>query len=357
MKICTLYNPKGGVAKTTTIFNLGYALAEKGKRVLFVDADPQCNLTELFLHSQTVESVYKSGQLPGTSVWEALAPRINAKRTNIDVDSIELINSPHSDDIFLFKGDVNLYSAEGELLQAFTQSFINNIHYKLTYVSFYDMLKRLGTRMNADYILIDLSPSAGALTRTSFLASDCFFIPIKPDIFSLQTLKVLASIFDGWILDHRKFYNDFYSLGLPIADGRPFFLGTIVQTFDNKERRNSQYINLSNEIIDNLKTNLVPVLEKYSTNERDLLAVCKKYGNYAAAYIPDFGSLRSVMLEKSKPIFNITQPDTEILLDDGVGFRGIVWENTKSIISSTKGIFYDLAERLMSMEEMLGEEK
>jgi hypothetical protein len=44
-RIISLFNHKGGVSKTTTTFNLGWALAEQEKRVLIVDGDPQCNLT------------------------------------------------------------------------------------------------------------------------------------------------------------------------------------------------------------------------------------------------------------------------------------------------------------------------
>src|SRR5579862_1837927 len=43
--IVSLFNHKGGVSKTTTAFNLGWAMAERGKRILIVDGDPQCNLT------------------------------------------------------------------------------------------------------------------------------------------------------------------------------------------------------------------------------------------------------------------------------------------------------------------------
>ena len=50
MEIITLFNNKGGVSKTTTTFNIAWKLAQSGKRILMVDADPQCNLTELVIN-------------------------------------------------------------------------------------------------------------------------------------------------------------------------------------------------------------------------------------------------------------------------------------------------------------------
>ena len=49
MKKIVLFNHKGGVSKTTSTFYLGWMIAEMGHKVLLVDADPQCNLTALFL--------------------------------------------------------------------------------------------------------------------------------------------------------------------------------------------------------------------------------------------------------------------------------------------------------------------
>ncbi len=73
-QIITLYNHKGGVSKTTTTYHLAYAFAESmNMRVLLVDADPQCNLTELCL-SKIIDELDKkeekgeTTQLPGTSV-------------------------------------------------------------------------------------------------------------------------------------------------------------------------------------------------------------------------------------------------------------------------------------------------
>lgn len=49
MKKIAIFNHKGGVSKTTTAFHIGWMLANKGKKVLFVDADSQCNATMMFM--------------------------------------------------------------------------------------------------------------------------------------------------------------------------------------------------------------------------------------------------------------------------------------------------------------------
>ena len=73
-KIVSLYNNKGGVAKTTTIFNLAVYLSKaKSKKVLLVDCDSQCNCTELFFCSSEIYDD-PDAQLPGTSIYEALKP-------------------------------------------------------------------------------------------------------------------------------------------------------------------------------------------------------------------------------------------------------------------------------------------
>ena len=56
-KILNLFNHKGGVSKTTTVFNLSWMLGLMGKRVVIADFDPQCNLTGMVLGYKGVDDL------------------------------------------------------------------------------------------------------------------------------------------------------------------------------------------------------------------------------------------------------------------------------------------------------------
>src|SRR3954453_20873260 len=79
-KTIAFFNNKGGVSKTTTCFNLGWMLAERGHRVIMVDADPQCNLTGMVLdlsQSDSLSRFYKNN--PGRNLRDALEPAFKSR--------------------------------------------------------------------------------------------------------------------------------------------------------------------------------------------------------------------------------------------------------------------------------------
>lgn len=351
--ICTLYNHKGGVSKTTTTFNLGHALSESGNKVLLIDADPQCNLTELFmgpiidelLGTDLFEEEFSE---PGTTLLEALQPRISGEMAKVDISKIELVKSPYQENLYLFKGDVGLSTAEDDFSQAHIQRTSSMMHYKFLYIAVYDMISRLIKEQKFDYVLIDVGPSAGALTRTFFLSCDAFFVPMAPDRYNLQAIKSLSTIIDKWIREHKEIFQDYKSLGLNVPEGKPLFLGSIVQNYKTSKggRARTGFEMWMERLPNKIASELIPMLKKHSDENKNLLIVCEEFGDTQATKIPDFSSLITLMHECSKPIFGFTQEDTALISSNRYKYTGQVWLNVISRMESWRECFRDLEKRL-----------
>lgn len=353
MSIVTIYNHKGGVSKTTTTFNLAHLLAGNGKRVLLVDADSQCNLTELSMGKliEELDAVTeKTGifqELPGTSLLEALKPRIEGDVPRVNIDAISVVNLNKNLD--LIRGSVDLTSIEDDIAEAHTQRFAARTNLMRTYVAIGDMLNRLAEQKKYDYIFIDLGPSAGALTRSFFLACDAFFVPIAPDRFNVQAISSLSSIVGRWLNEHHQIRETYQSYGLPVRHGTPIFLGAISQFFKlYKGKPKPGFKVWMDRIPDQITNCLLPPLKEHSTAERQLCTLTE--GEYIAAKIPDFGSLAPLMQEVSKAVFSIEQKDTSLVTESGVQWGGQTWTDAVRRMENFKECFEELSKRLSMLE-------
>src|ERR1043166_193845 len=100
-----LFNHKGGVSKTTTTFNLGWMLASKGKKVIIVDCDPQCNLTGMVLgykNAKEFEAIYNAKGI--RNIREGLAPAFESRPVPIEPVICQKI-----------KGRTNMYLLPGHI--------------------------------------------------------------------------------------------------------------------------------------------------------------------------------------------------------------------------------------------------
>lgn len=344
-KIVTLYNHKGGVSKTTTTFNLAHAIADKFKtKVLMVDADPQCNLTELAL-SQLIETLDKQAadqdtdnQLPGTTILDALNPRFIGDRSKVDIDAIELIEVPGSEErVFLFRGDIALSESEDTLSQAHSMRTTNDLHQKRNYVALHDMLRRLGEKHGFSHILIDVGPSAGALTRVCFLASDIFMVPVFPDRFNFQAIGSLSQIISKWIIEHSLIVDDFKKLSLNVATGKPQFRGLIVQRFQKYGGEPKPAFNhWMKRIPQRAISQLMPSLVEASKDAKTVAEHC--WTAPTIAEIGEFSSLAPMMLTWGKAVWKLTPAET--------GWAGNVWTQRKEAMDSFRDLFYKLADNV-----------
>ena len=349
-KIITLYNHKGGVSKTTTTFNLAHSLALSGKKIMAVDADPQSNLTELMLApliASLDEKEQESGEeyeLEGTSLLQLLKPRIDGDIPEIDLTSVNTIKI--NDNLELLRGDVNLSSIEDSLAEAHIQRFSNKAHEKRTYVAIGDILQRYGTANDIDYILIDVGPSSGALTRSCFLACDGYFVPTAPDRFNVQAIGTLSTILKKWMTDHRQIISDFSELGLPIRKGSPQFLGVILQNYKIRDGKpKPTYQMWMDRIPLKVESSLFPSIESLSTDLKDVTSGLTGE-EIVVTSIRDFEGLIPIMQEHGKPIFTISQNDTKVTNPNGKPWSGVAWSQAQERMGSYKECIDDIAKNL-----------
>lgn len=160
-RVISIANQKGGVGKTTTSVNLSACLAEKGKKVLIVDTDPQGNATSgLGLEAHEDKSVY-----------------------NVLIDDVpmeETIQGTMIKKLDICPANINLAGAEVELVSM---------------VSRENRLKRAidAIKDKYDYIIIDCPPSLGLITLNAFTASDSVLVPIQCEYYALEGLGQLIN--------------------------------------------------------------------------------------------------------------------------------------------------------------------
>lgn len=349
MKIVTLYNHKGGVSKTTSTFNLANQLADMGKNVLMVDADPQCNLTEIAL-APVIENLdnkasrlttAKIEDLPGTSILDALNQRIRGDAAFIDISKIKPVQIRNN--LAILRGSVDLSSIEDELAEAHIQRTTMRTNLMRTYVAIGDFLTRLAEREKYDYIFIDVGPSSGALTRAFFLVCDSFFIPVAPDRFNVQAIGTLSKILDRWMNEHQMIRKQYEDLSLPIRHGTPMFLGAIVQAFKLYAGKPKPGYQLwMKRIPKEIAASLKPVITAHGGPKNYLPTTSKPI----AIEVPDFNQLAPLMQEVGKAVFNIDHQDTARITETGKPWLGNNWTGAQTRMNDYRSRFEKLAQIL-----------
>jgi chromosome partitioning protein len=163
--VLAVANQKGGVAKTTTVHCLGVALAERGRRVLAVDLDPQACLT------------WSTGVDPDAlevSLHDVVLGRVGAEEALMRVGGVDLLPA-----------SIDLAGAEVHLLGRPGREHV-----------LADALEPLRDRY--DIVLIDCPPSLGVLTINGLTAADSLLIPLQCETLSRrgvgQLLETVADV-------------------------------------------------------------------------------------------------------------------------------------------------------------------
>ena len=170
-EVIAIANQKGGVGKTTTTFNLGVALAQEGKKVLLVDADPQGDLT-------TYMGVHDTDNIPTlASLMECYI-----QDRNIDTDSAII---HHKENIDLLPTNLDLSAMEISLVTTMSREY-----------TIKNCLSSIKDKY--DYILIDCMPSLGMITINALASADKVIIPVQTQFLAAKgmghLLKTVAKV-------------------------------------------------------------------------------------------------------------------------------------------------------------------
>ena len=164
-KVIAITNQKGGVGKTTTTVNLGVGLANMGKRVLLIDADPQGSLT--------VSLGIKKPDDLSVSLATVMQDVIEDRDT---LDGSGIIH--HEEGVDLLPSNIELSGLEVSLFNTMSRESILK--------GYLDTVKP-----KYDYVLIDCMPSLGMMTINALVAADSVLIPTQPNYLSTKGLNLL----------------------------------------------------------------------------------------------------------------------------------------------------------------------
>lgn len=219
-KCIVFLNQKGGVAKSTSTYNIAAAKAQEGKTVLMIDLDPQASLT------------IAAGLEPGEERLEGHSTCNLFDKTKDPLDSVFKVNEIEG--LYLVPSDIDLARTERELISVLSGE------------------TKLSKAIRAfrgyfDYIFIDCPPQLGLLSLNAMVAADEAVIPCKMDYLSYRGLKtmiemidevkeadlnpnlrikgIIGTFYEANVVTQRQVFSKIQRLGFPI-------LGTVRKSAD-----------------------------------------------------------------------------------------------------------------------------
>ena len=165
MQIISVINQKGGVGKTTTVINLAAGLAQKQKKILVIDLDPQGNattglgLSNLESSSDTIYGVLNGSKSILDVIKKTKIENLDIITSNVDLSGLEVETANDSERAFILKAKLAAY------LNDSSGSY--------------------------DYILIDCPPSLNLLTVMALVSSHSLVVPLQTEFFALEGLTQL----------------------------------------------------------------------------------------------------------------------------------------------------------------------
>jgi cellulose biosynthesis protein BcsQ len=226
MKIISVFNNKGGVGKTTLTYHLACALAEMGKKILLIDFDPQCNLTIYGIDTESLHNIWEQE--------DRFIDDFNVNRTKFSEAEFALFNSsprtihyllkPTEDgtgeldhlpppvnistNLDLIPGRLTLHMYENKIAERWSGLYRKEPLSIRTVTQIRAIATKYASEKLYDFVIVDTSPSLGALNKVIISTVDGFLVPCLPDMFSLYGIRNIGNS----LLEWKNDFNTIYSL-------------------------------------------------------------------------------------------------------------------------------------------------
>ena len=241
-RIIAIANQKGGVGKTTTAINLSASLAEKGRKVLAIDMDPQGNMSSgLGLEKNSID-----GTIYDMIIGEADVEEVIHKNT---IENLDILPS-----------NVDLSAVEIEMIDVENKEFVVK-----------NSIQKI--RDNYDYVIIDCPPSLSLLTVNAMTTADSVLVPIQCEYYALEGLSQLIHTVE-LVKDRLN----------PILE----IEGVVFTMYDART-------NLSLQVVENVKDNLEQNIYKTIIPRNIRLAEAPSFGTPINQYDPRSAGAESYM--------------------------------------------------------------
>ncbi len=331
MKIIAMFNNKGGVGKTTLVCNLAAYLAnECRKKVLLIDADPQCNSSTYVLTDEDFCNAYYENK--EFTIYDLLLPLSRGEGFSPDIR----VNANSQFGVDVLIGSPKLATMEDLLASDWSDVEGGKARGTRTTLVFSQAISQF---KGYDYVFFDMGPSLGAINRAILLASDYFVTPMSPDIFSILALENIgisitqwSEQFDAGVLKLQR--SDPTAIAGLKTKFKVKFLGYVTQQYTSKTVEGQRMpVKAYETIIDNIPDAILKNIVTPINGDGIKL-------DYSLGSIPTFNSVIPMSQRAHKPIFLLSTRD------------GVVGSHF-SKVSSFKQIMNCIAENTLKNIEAL----
>eukprot|EP00736_Rhodelphis_marinus_P013767 Rmarinus@m.5157 len=356
-KIISVFNHKGGVGKTSLTTSVAWKLASEGKKVLVVDADPQCNLTGFLLDPgyELAREAYAEDHWPivadplcqyyqlhpATNVYHALAPLLDrpaCNEANIEFggplgtrvfrvrDRLDLL--PHGvgakfqmkvplppEQLFILPGHPKFGEYESKLVIACEQGCTSATAAFVPgcFLALVRQIQRAQQEAGSapfDFIIYDMSPGATCINKLLLMTSDYFYLPCTMEFFSEMAVRTLCQLIPEWICWFNAIVNNTKSQlsadsshDYVVWEKRPILLGRLFQMYKvNKAGEPTKaYQSWKDQIDDTMISRLIPTLGKYGMS-----LPLHVYDSMKDSGVQNLVSLAAIASRLHCPVFAVT---------------------------------------------------